>query len=99
MYLQQKERQLLQSGQSNQSLKSVKMIDHSLDRSLVTAKKIPITLPLSSSLNMSPMTAAPITGPSEAPIDWKNLQNSSEGMLCAEATPAEPITNTGKVYR
>ena len=45
------------------------------------------------------MTAAPITGPSEAPIDWKNLQNNREGILCAEATPAEPITNTGKVYR
>ena len=58
-----------------------------------------MAFPLSSSLKMSPMTAAPITGPSEAPIDWKNLQNNREGMLCAEATPAEPITKTGKKYR
>ena len=45
------------------------------------------------------MTAALITGPSEAPIDWKNLQNNRDGILCAAATPAEPIANTGKVYR
>ena len=66
---------------------------------LLTAKKIPIAFPLSSSLNMSPMTAAPITGPSEAPMDWKNLQNNREEILCAAATPAEPITNTGKAHR
>ena len=70
-----------------------------MEKSLATAKEIPIALPLSSSLNTSPMTAAPITGPSEAPIDWKNLQNNREGMLCAAATPAEPIANTGKANR
>jgi hypothetical protein len=47
------------------------------------------------------MKAAPNTGPSELPIAWKNLQNNREGILCAAARPAEPITNTSefKVYR
>ena len=70
-----------------------------MDKDLPTAKETPIALPLSSSLNTSPMTAAPITGPIEAPIDWKNLQKKREGILCAAATPAEPIANTGKIYR
>ena len=66
---------------------------------LPTAKETPTALPLSSSLYISPMTAAPITGPIEVPIDWKNLQNNREWILCAAATPAEPIANTSKVYR
>ena len=66
---------------------------------LLTAKKTPMALPLSSSLNISPMTPAPSAGPGEAPMAWKNLQNRSEGILCAEATPAEPITRIGKAHR
>lgn len=66
---------------------------------LLTAKKNPIALPLSSSLNISPMTPAPSTEPGEPPIAWKNLQNKREGTFCAEATPAEPITRTGKAHK
>ena len=69
-----------------------------MDKSLLTAKKTPIALPLSSSLNISPMTAAPSAG-REAPKAWKNLQNKREGILCAKATPTEPITRRGKVYK
>jgi hypothetical protein len=63
---------------------------------LLTAKKNPIALPLSSSLNISPMTPAPSTEPGEPPMAWKYLQNKREGTFCAEATPAEPITRIGR---
>jgi hypothetical protein len=68
-----------------------------MNESLLAAKQIPIAPPLSSSLNISPMTAAPSDGPSEAPIDCKNLQKNREGILCAAARPAEPITNKSEV--
>ena len=68
-------------------------------KSMLTEKKTPIALPRSSSLNISPMTPAPSAGPGEAPMAWKNLQNKSEGMFGAEATPAEPITRIGKAHR
>jgi hypothetical protein len=70
-----------------------------VDESLLTAKKNPIALPLSSSLNISPMTPAPSTEAGEAPMAWKNLQNKRKGTVCVEATPAEPITRTGKAHR
>ena len=72
-----------------------------MDKSLLllTAKKTPIALPLSSNLNISPMTPAPSAGPGEEPMAWKNLQNRSEGILCADVTPAEPITRIGKTQR
>ena len=70
-----------------------------MNKCLLAAKQIPIAPPLSSSLNISPMTAAPIAGPRDPPADWINLQNSKEGMFCAEATPAEPIINTREEYR
>ena len=70
-----------------------------IHKSMLTEKKTPIALPLSSSLNISPMTAAPSTGPGETPMDWKNLQNKREEMFGADATPAEPITRIGKAHR
>src|SRR5882762_7692347 len=100
MYLQQKERKLLKLGQSSKviNLKSVLKMFGIIHRYIkkITAKKIPMALLLSSSLNISPMTAAPITGPREAPIVWNSLQNNREGILCAEATPADRITKAGK---
>ena len=70
-----------------------------MNKSLLAEKHTPAAPPLSSSLNISPMTAAPIDGPSELPIDWKSLQNNREGMLCAAARPAEPITYASEIYR
>ena len=70
-----------------------------MNESLLAAKQTPVAPPLSSSLNISPMTAAPSAGPSEPPIDWINLQNNREGILCAAARPTEPITNTSEVNR
>ena len=69
-----------------------------MDKSLLTAKKNPMALPLSSSLNISPMTPAPSTEPGEPPMAWKNLQNKRKGTVCAEATPAELIARTGKEH-
>ena len=55
--------------------------------------------PLSSSLNISPMTAAPSTGPSEPPVACINLQNNREGIFGAAARPTEPIINTSELNR
>ena len=68
-------------------------------KSLLTAKKNAMALPLSSSMNMSPTTPAPRTEPGEAPMAWKNLQNKRKGTVCAEATPAEPMTRTGRAHK
>ena len=70
-----------------------------MNKSLLAAQQSPVALPLSSSLNISPMTAAPSDGPSALPIDWRNLQNNREGMFWAAARPAEPITNTSEAHR
>ena len=50
-------------------------------------------------MNISPMTPAPRTEPGEAPMAWKNLQNKRKGTVCAEATPAEPMTRIGRAHK
>lgn len=64
-----------------------------------TARKMPIAVPLSSNLYISPMTPAPMEKPGEEPAAWKKRKKKSSLTDLERLTPTDPKMRSGSAQR